>query len=573
MIQEEKYKIISDDYVDLILKYNGNPISLQQYKDYSVHVMNDTYAVIYLPRTLVTARFVTQYNYSSIPHCYALTSEQSLDASGVTKLSKTTALNLRGEGVIVGFIDTGIDYTNPVFLHADGTTKIMSIWDQTIDSVDQYPKTVRPAFYGTEYTAEQINQALKSDDPLQIVPSMDVHGHGTWLAGIAAGSENQEFEFSGVAPDADLIVVKLKETKPFLRNLNSIPENVPAYQETDIIWGIQYLVDSARSLRRPIAICIGLGTSLGSHDNHGTLNTMVSIVGDFPGVAMSITAGNEGNARRHFYSTSDPGNPPITVELNVGENEDGFIMEFWGNPPTIYTIDILSPSGEYIPRILENLSKSQEISFIFESTVINIDYIIVETDTGKQVILFRFKNPSQGIWRFQVFSRGELKGDFHIWLPPGDFISRETYFLNSSPYTTVTSPGNSVVPITITAYNSNLSTILAEAGRGFTASNNVSPTLAAPGVNIQCPDLNHGFTTITGTGAATAHAAGITAMVLQWSIVEGNFPRIDTVGIKKFLIRGARRSSNLEYPNREWGYGMIDIYNSFLILRSDVLIR
>ena len=145
--------------------------------------------------------------------------------------------------------------------------------------------------------------------------------------------------------------------------------------------------------------------------------------------------------------------------------------------------------------------------------------------------------------------------------------------MNSSPNTTVTSPGNSNVPITVTAYNSATSTIYPNAGKGFTANNNITPTLAAPGVNIQCPSLDHGFTTITGTGAATAHASGIAAMVLEWSIVEGNLPRIDTVGIKKFLIRGARRSNNISYPNRDWGYGIIDIYNSFFILRSDVGFR
>jgi subtilisin family serine protease len=573
MTSEEKYKIISNDYVDLLLKYNGNPISLQQYEDYSVHIMNDTYAVIYLPRSSITARFYTQFNYSSFPHCYALTSEQSLDASGVTKLSRISPLNLRGEGVIVGIIDTGIDYTNPVFRRGDGTTRIISIWDQSIDSEEAYPKVISPAYYGTEYTAEQINQALQSENPLQIVPSMDTNGHGTWLAGIAAGSENQEVGFSGVVPEAELILVKLKDAKPFYSEFFLIPENIIAYQENDIIWGIQYLVDTARSLRRPIAICISLGTSMGSHSSFGTLGTMTSIAGDFPGVAMSISAGNEGNARRHFYSTLDPKGPPVIVDLNVGEGESGFTMEFWGNPPAIYTLDILSPGGEYIPRIQENLVKNQEVVFVFERTTVNIDYLMVESDTGKQVILFRFKNPSPGTWRLQVYGRGNLTGDFHIWLPPDDFITSNTYFVNASPNTTVTSPGNSNVPITITAYNSANNTIYPNAGRGFSADNRVSPDLAAPGVNIQCPDLEHGFTSITGTGAATAHATGIAAMVLEWSIVENNFPSMDTVGIKKFLIRGARRSTNLDYPNRDWGYGMIDIFNSFSLLRADVLVR
>jgi subtilisin family serine protease len=535
--------------------------------------MNDTYAVIYLPSTFVTARVFTQYNYSSLPHCYALTSEQSLDASGVTKLSRISPLNFRGEGVIVGIIDTGIDYTNPVFRREDGTTKIISIWDQSIDSVDAYPKVISLAYYGTEYTSEQINQALQSENPLQIVPSIDTNGHGTWMAGIAAGSENEEAGFSGVVPEADLIIVKLKDAKPFYRNFFLIPSETIAYQENDIIWGIQYLVDTARRLHRPIAICISLGTSMGSHNSFGSLGVMTSIVGDFAGVAMSISAGNEGNARRHFYSRLDPKGPPVIVDLNVGEEENGFTMEFWGNPPVIYTLDILSPAGEYIPMIQENLVKNQEINFVFEQTSVNIDFFMVEADTGKQVILFRFKRPSPGTWRFQVYGRGDLDGDFHIWLPSGAFISNNTYFMNASPNTTVTSPGNSNVPITVTSYNSANNTIYPNAGRGFTADNSAKPDLAAPGVNIQCPNLVHGFTTITGTGAATAHATGITAMVLEWSIVENNFPRMDTVGIKKFLIRGARRSTSLDYPNRDWGYGMIDIFNSFSLLRSDVLVQ
>jgi subtilisin family serine protease len=572
MTPEEKYKIIGNDYVDLLLKYNGNPISLQQYADHSIHIMNDTYAVIYLPSSSITGRFFTQYKYSSIPQCYMLTSEQSLDASGVTKLSRISPLNLRGEGVIIGIIDTGIDYTNPVFRREDGTTRIISIWDQSIDSNDAYPQVVSPAFYGTEYTAEQINQALQSENPLQIVPSMDTNGHGTSLAGIAAGSVNQDAGFSGVVPEAELIVVKLKDAKPFYYNFFLIPENATAYQENDILWGIQYLVDSARSLRRPIAICISLGSSMGSHSSFGSLETMTSIAGDFPSVAISVSAGNEGNARRHFYSALDPKGPPVIVDLNVAEGESGFTMEFWGNPPVIYTLDILSPGGEYIPRIQENLVKNQEINFVFEQTSVIIDFFMVEADTGKQVILFRFKRPSPGTWRFQVYGRGDLAGDFHIWLPSGAFISDNTYFMNASPNTTVTSPGNSNVPITITAYNSANNTIYQNAGRGFTVDNNTKPDLAAPGVNIQCPTLDHGFAAITGTGAATAHATGITAMVLEWSIVENNFPSMDTVGIKKFLIRGARRSTNLDYPNRDWGYGMIDIYNSFSLLRADVLV-
>lgn len=573
MTPEEKNKIISNEFFDLILRYNGNPASLEQYKDYSVHIMNEQYAVIYIPVIEITTNFVFQFGYSAIPRCYTLNSAQSLEASGIIRLRRIPAVNLRGEGVVIGIIDTGIDYTNSVFQHEDGTTKIISLWDQSIDSEDQYPKIVYPAYFGTEYNAEQINSALKSNNPYQIVPSVDENGHGTMLAGIAAGSENDEQDFSGVVPDAELIVVKLKQAKENLINFYSIPSNVPCYQGNDMIWAVQYIVEKARSLKFPVAICIGLGTSQGSHDSSGPLNTVVSIIADFPGVAVTVSAGNEGNARRHFYSEIDTTTSPITVELNIGENEKGFTMEFWGDPPTIYTLDILSPSGEYIPRISERLEESRSVSFVFEETVININYILVEAETGKQVIVLTFRNPTPGIWRFQIYGRGDLQGAFHIWLPAGNFITQNTFFLNSNPYTTITSPGNSSVPITATAYNSNLDTLYQNSGRGYSTSNIINPDLAAPGVNIQAPTLNHTFTTITGTGAATAHTAGITAMILEWGIVHGNFPGIDTVGIKKFLIRGAKRNPNILYPNRDWGYGIVDVYNSFNLLRTDILRR
>ncbi len=565
--QEDKYKIISNDYLDMLIR--NNPTSLKKYQEYSPHIMNENIAVIYMPLTEVTSSFVAQHGYSAIPHCYALTDNQSLEVSGVSKLRNIPAINLRGDGVIVGIIDTGIDYTNPVFQHADGMSRILAIWDQSIDSVNKSPKTSYPSFYGTEYTQEQINQALKSANSLEIVPTVDEIGHATKLAGIAAGSENQEYNFSGVVSNADLLIVKLKQAKKLLIDYYGIPHNVPSYQENDIIWAIQYLVDKARSLKRPISICIGLGTSLGAHENAGFLNTAVSIIGDFVGVGITISAGNESNLRRHFYSSINPATTSIPVELIVGENETGFTMELWGDPPTIYALDITSPSGENIPLMSANLAYNRDVSFLFEETIIHINYFLVETVTGKEVILMRFIKPSKGVWKLNVYGRGDLTGMFHIWLPSGDFISENTFFNNSNPYTTITSPANSIVPITITAYNQNNDAIYPNAGKGYSTSNIINPDLAAPGIAIQCPALDHSFTTMTGTSAATAHSAGIVAMILEWCIVDNNYPNIDTVGIKKFLIRGAKRSSQLQYPNRDWGYGIIDVYNSFNLLRTD----
>ncbi len=566
MTPEERFKITSNDYVDRFIQYYGSAAALERNRENSVHVMNDRYAVEYIPAATFASRSLSEIGYASIPNCYGLESERSLEVSGVIRIRQAPAFGLRGNGVLIGIIDTGIDYTNPIFLRSDGTSKIVAIWDQTIDSEDRYPEGT---FYGTEFTAEEINQALASDDPYAIVPSRDELGHGTALAGIAAGNESPENNFSGVVPDAELVIVKLKEAKPVIRNIFAIPLDVPAFQENDIIWAAQYLISVARRLNRPISICVGLGSSQGAHDGRGTLSAILSVGADFSGVTISISAGNEGNMRRHYFGVIDREAEYNTVELNVAEGDGSFTMELWGAAPSTYSVDITSPSGEYIPRIAEGLRVSRNISFIFEATTIVIDYMMIESQVGDQLILFRFNQATAGVWTFQVYRRGDLPGSFHIWLPMGDFISEDTYFIQSNPYTTVTSPGNSLAPITVTAYNPVNSTLYQNASKGYSRINEIKPELAAPGVNISAPTLEQGFANFTGTGIAAAHTAGITAMMLEWGVVRGNYPGIDAVEVKKFLIRGARRSPRVQYPNRDWGFGMIDIYNVFDMLRSD----
>ena len=578
MTPEERYKIFNEDYSDLIIEYDRNDPLLEQFQNDTIHIMNNRFAVVYIPSTEITNRSISQFGYSTVPTCYGLVSERSLDASGVNKVRSLPNFNLRGQGTLIGIIDTGIDYTNPAFLNKDGTSKIISIWDQTIDSEDRYPGGGmygegiiygEPTYYGTEFTRDQINQALSSSNPFNIVPSMDELGHGTMLAGIAAGSEIEESNFSGVAPDAELVVVKLKPAKTVLKKFFSIPLEVPCYQENDIMWGAQYLTRTSRKLNRPIAICIGLGSSQGSHSSRGALSSLLSVAGDFPGVCIIIAGGNEGNAKRHFYSTINAGEKNKSVELNIGENEPGFSLEIWGSAPGSYSVDFLSPSGEYIPRIENRLIVRQAVSFVFERTQIFVDYQTAETRSGEQLILLRFQNPTPGTWQFNVYNISDLPGSFHAWLPSGDFISANTYFLQSSSFTTITSPGNSITPITVTAYNTVNNILYQNAGRGYTATNVVKPELAAPGVDILYPTLEHGFSRVTGTSAAAAHTAGVAALMLEWGILKGNFTGITTVEVKKFLIRGAERRTNLSYPNEYWGYGILNIYNAFNILRTE----
>jgi subtilisin family serine protease len=279
------------------------------------------------------------------------------------------------------------------------------------------------------------------------------------------------------------------------------------------------------------------------------------------------SAGNEGNTGRHFQGVIDPGVGSVSVELNVAEGETGFTMELWGSAPGVYSIDILSPSGEYIPRIAASIRVKRDIAFIFDLTVIHLEYQSVETVTGDQLIMMRFENVSAGTWRFTVYGQTNLTSNFHIWLPMGDFISRETRFIQPDIYTTVLSPGTSDEAITVTAYNPLNSTLYVNASRGYTRANVIKPEFGAPGVNYLAPDHTGTFAARSGTGIAAAHATGITALVLEWGVVLGNQPNISTLEIKNYLIRGAERSNIISYPNRDWGYGMLNIFNTFNVLR------
>lgn len=558
-------RIANPNYVDIIIEYSGDYSVFDQFPDATVNILNSLYAVVYIPAELLTIDFVGKWGYSILPNCYGVISEASQESTGIPQIRGVGNFNLRGQGVLIGIVDSGIDYTNPIFQYTDGTTRIVSIWDQTISG------SPPPNFnFGTEYSRDTINAALKLENPLELVPSMDELGHGTMVAGIAAGNEEPSNNFFGIATESEFVVVKLKQAKQALRNFFAIPDDAACYSGIDIFFGINYLLQISSSLQRPLVICIALGSSQGGHDGRGVLSNVLSLIGTIPGVAVVVAAGNEGNAKRHYFGSVNPTSGKDTVELLVGENEKGFVMELWGESPSMYSIDITSPSGEYIPKLFSSINESMELSFIIDKTVIYVLYELIENQSGDQLILLRFTNPSPGIWRFNVYNRSDINLGFHIWLPMDKFISDSTFFIQPDIYTTILSLGNAIVPITVTAYNDSNESLYLNASRGYTRIGVIKPEIAAPGVNVIGPTLQKGYTSYTGTSVAAAHTAGVIAMLLEWGYVKGNLPNMNTIDLKILIIRGARRKEDIEYPNRDWGYGILDIYRVFYSLRTNI---
>lgn len=563
------YSVTSEDTVDFISTYSALPEQLSAMTGIEcIDFVSRQFAVLHIPMDdLESPMNFSYYTYSAIPKLYSLLDTDSMEASGILPASRIPAFGNQGQGVLIGFVDTGIDYQNPLFRKEDGSSRILGIWDQTLETGVLDPVNGFQALYGTQYSREEIDQALAAPDPLALVPSADENGHGTFLASVAAGGEDPDQDFTGAAPKASIAMVKLKPAKEYLRDFYLIREGADAYQENDIMMGVAYLLHLARRFSMPLVICLGLGTNQGSHVGKSPLGLYLDDINIYAGTAVITAAGNETGYGHHYRAVTRPEETLQTVELNVGEKDSGFSMEFWAQDVDIYRVGFISPTGEVVDPLPSSTEEENVIRFLVEQTEITVYSSIINTATGSQMIFIRFKDPMPGIWNLTVSSALNVTGAFHIWLPSRGFISDTTYFLRPDPDTLVTGPGNSQYALTVSAYDHITGGIYIHSSRGFSRSVQIKPELAAPGVNITGAGLRSGFVQRSGTSAAAAHAAGAAAILLHWGILERNDPFMNTSAIKTYLIRGAKRNPALTYPNREFGYGTLDLYQAFLKLR------
>ena len=570
--------VASEDFADFIAPYFTTPEEfIRSQGTDCIDFVNSTLAVVYVPLSTVTPSTYSSYTYSAVPKLYSLLDVTSMDAAGITPAGELPVLNNQGAGVIVGFVDTGINYTDSLFRNVDGSTRIIGIWDQTnnsdnsnnIENETAKPFSAFSALYGTQYTAEEINLALNSDNPASIVPTRDENGHGTFLASIAAGNRDERAEFSGAAPQASIAMVKLKPAKQYLRDFYLIQDGADAYQENDIMMGVSYLYFLARKYSMPLVVCIPLGTNMGSHMGMSRLGQYLNQVSLSNGSAVITAAGNETGARHHFRAVMDADTDEVTAELRVGEREAGFSMELWAENMGAYTVGFISPTGEVAREISVPLRGENTVSFLLEQTQITVYTQIADVSSGSQFIFMRFENPMSGIWRILIRNSLDIRETFHIWLPVRGFISDETYFLRPDPDTIITDPGNARYLITVTAYDHTKNSIYIHASRGYSLSGRIKPDLAAPGVNILGASVSgRRLTRMSGTSVSAAHLAGAAAILLNWGVLNANYPYLNTPVLKSIFVRGAQRNPALTYPNREFGYGTLNLYEAFLHLRN-----
>lgn len=554
----------SEHFGDFIVKYMQNvENTMELFPGTTFQAVNEIFGILYVPLENTGELEITGTSYNSIPKCYTYMDMEAAGASGITRLHDHPYLKLRGKGTAVAVIDSGIDYQNEVFRNAGGS-RIAYLWDQSLEEESDMGAAKVP--YGRLFRKRDIDLALDSENPFSIVPSRDTNGHGTALAGIAAGNMVQGENFTGAAPEATLIIIKVKPAKQYLRNFYLYPPEAEVFQEDDVMMAIAFAIRLAKEMGVPLSICVGIGSSQGAHLGTNALSQYVDYVANFSQVSVSVAAGNEGNTRNHSTGIFSQEREKIVTELRVAEREQGFTMEFWGEPPEIYELSIQSPTGEILEVSSSIGSRTQELSFVFVETKVYVNYILIERQTGYSLVYIRFFHPASGIWK--IFTQGKNKQNvqFHMWLPVEGLISQDTYFLEPSPYTTVTAPGDARNSITATAYQHRDGSIYIAAGRGYTPNGMVTPHLAAPGVNVKVPLVRGGFGIRSGTSISAAQTAGIAALLFEWAIIRDNQPFFTGSSVKYYLQRGARREENMQYPNPEWGYGRVDLYHTFELL-------
>lgn len=563
----KQHPIQSEEHVDIIRMYYVDTVAsdVEKYGADCCQILNPTHASFHVKLEGQTCEeFYAKIPNVEIPMLYGL-AERSLEAAGILPVIRLPQYDLTGKGTIVGVIDTGIDYTHETFINPDGTTKILSMWDQT--GMENHPKGFE---YGTEFTEEEINAALQSDDPYAIVPETDDIGHGTFLAGVAAGRPNTEAKFSGAAPEANLIIVKLKEAKKCIRQYYFVDEEEPAYQSNDLLTAIRYVLTKAKNFDMPLVLVFGGESSYGPHDGTSIVETYFDDLAEFEGIVNVTPSGNEADTAHHYRGEFViDGENRIDFQVNVAEGEEGFLMNIWNRAPDQLSVAMTSPSGSFTGNLPFRLDRIQQIGFNKEKTEISVEYMITNEEVGDQATFIRFKRPTPGVWTISVYGENISSGTFDAYLPIRGFVKDDTKFLEPDPYVTCTDPGTANNIITVGGYNDVTKSFYFSSGRGLTRSNIIVPDLVAPAVRVIGPVRDGGYGVMSGTSVSAALTAGASAMLLQWGVIDGNNPGMNTLITRNYLTRGARRRESLKYPNREWGFGELDLLNTIVMLNQE----
>ena len=548
------------NYISFVVAYDGKiKKEIDDINDASIFFIDDNFAIlsIKLQNYMETIRSIKSIIYIELNGIYTL-GESPVEDSKAPIFHRNPSLNLRGSGVVVAIVDTGIDYLNNEFMREDETTRILRIWDQTIE--------------------EDINKAIQAQkqgqNPYDIVPSKDDYGHGTKMAGIV-GARGINREIVGVAPNCEFIIIKLQEASKEYVDFYYAKGDKAKYRNTDIIMALKYLYELSFTLNKPMIIYLPLGSNLGDHAGASILERYVDTkISGRNSLFVVTSTGNQGNTDTHTSGEIKSNGDSQIIELNCGKEQKGLVLQIYAQRPSKIKLGILSPSGERFENTNPRKTKHILINdapiwkFIYEGTTVQVTYDSPDEFTGDDKFVIKMEGITEGVWRFILTGNNIVDGKYYAWILQRELLAENTRFLNPSPYTTLTIPGTAKTIINTSYYNQNNGAIVSESGRGYTMKDYIQPIITAGGINAITTKPGGGTITMSGASVAGAILAGCCALIIQWAVVDGNDPQMYATKLQAYIIRGARKREGDTYPNRQWGYGILDMQEIFKSLTN-----
>ena len=530
---------------DLIIKYSGSLDAVREISESVTELLNN-YAVVRIREDRIEAlASLPEVEFVEKPKSLYFQADVGRQASCIDAVQETP-YGLTGRGVLVGIVDSGIDLTNPDFRNEDGMTRVAALWDQA----------------DREYTSEEINEFLNAEgtgQPAAQPPlSADNSGHGTAVAGIAAGNGrgSEGRRYRGAAPESELVIVKMKSPQP-----GGFPRT------TELMTGVDYVIRKALELRKPIAVNISFGNTYGPHDGTSLVERFLNDISDTWKNVICIGSGNEGTAAGHASGRVSDEEEAVQ-ELAVQERETVLNVQIWKSYADEMDISIVNPSGEQVGPFREILGPQR---FLLGGTELLVYYGEPKPYSVRQEIYISFlpvqSYVDSGVWRIILTPRRIVDGTYQMWLPAQAALNVGTAFLTPNSMSTLTVPSTASQAVTVAAYDARTFSYADFSGRGpaavYEGGNVPKPDLAAPGVLVNAPVPGGGYRAFSGTSFAAPFVTGSAALLMEWGIVRGNDPYLYGEKVKAYLRRGARELPGYsEWPNAQLGYGVLCVEDS-----------
>ena len=530
---------------DLIIKYSGSLEAAREISESVTELLNN-YAVVRIREDRIEAlASLPEVEFVEKPKSLYFQADVGRQVSCIDAV-QDAPYGLTGQGVLVGIVDSGIDLTNADFRNEDGTTRIAALWDQA----------------DREYTSEEINEFLNAEGTVQpaVRPSLSVDssGHGTAVAGIAAGNGrgSEGRRYRGAAPESELVIVKMKSPQP-----GGFPRT------TELMTGVDYLIRKAQEMRMPVAVNISFGNTYGPHDGSSLVEQYLNDVSAIWKNVICIGTGNEGTAAGHAAGIVSDEEETVQ-ELAVQEREQPFGLQIWKSYTDEIDISIISPAGEQAGPFREKTGAQR---YLTGSTELLVYYGEPKPYSVRQEIFIAFlpmrDYVDSGVWQIVLTPRRIVAGTYQMWLPAQAALNVGTAFLTPDSMSTLTVPSTAARAVTVAAYDARTFSYADFSGRGpsavYESAGVPKPDVAAPGVDVNAPIPGGGYRAFTGTSFAVPFAAGGAALLMEWGIVRGNDPYLYGEKVKAYLRRGARQLPGYsEWPNAQLGYGALCVRDS-----------